>query len=195
MRPTPLLKAVLLFAVITGLTITGLAFGFLHKEDFDSQVRFSLSDQWGKKVSQADFRGHYLLVFFGFTNCGNTCPIQMSKLTQVLQNLQPSDISWPITPVFITVDPERDSAEKLREYLQHFNADFIGLRGSEQALVRTRESFNAFFTSTTNGQESNYDVAHSDGVYVIDPYSRIIDYLPLKTDAASITRRVKELVL
>ena len=195
MKPTPLFKAVLLFAVISGLAITGLAFGFLHKEDFDSRVRFSLSDQWGKKVNQTDFRGHYLLVFFGFTNCGNTCPIQMSKLTQVMKSLERTNINLPITPVFITVDPERDSAERLREYLQNFDADFIALSGSEQALARTAESFNAFFLKTTSKQDSNYDVGHSGGVYVIDPHSRLIDYLPLKADVASITRRVKELVL
>jgi protein SCO1 len=145
MGPTPLFKALLLFAVVSGLAITGLAFGFSHKEDFDPQVRFSLSDQWGKSVSQTDFRGRYLLVFFGFTNCGNTCPIQVSKLTQMVKNLERADINMSVTPVFITVDLERDSAERPREYLQHFDAGFIGLNGPDQALARTSESFSAFF--------------------------------------------------
>ena len=119
----------------------------------------------------------------------------MSKLTLVMKNLERADITLPITPVFITVDPEQDSAERLREYLQHFDADFIALNGSEQAQARAAKSFNAFFSTTTSKQDSNYDVAHSGGVYVIDPYNRLIDYLPLKADVASITGRVKELVL
>ena len=87
MRPTPVLKTILLFTVVLALAITGSTFAVLHKEDFDTQVRFSLLDHTGVRVTQEELRGQYLLVYFGFTSCAKTCPVQMSKLTQAVRQL------------------------------------------------------------------------------------------------------------
>ena len=195
MRPTPVLKTILLFTVVLVLAITGFAFGVLHREDFDTQVRFSLLDHTGVRVTQEDMRGQYLLVYFGFTSCAKTCPIQMTKLTQVVQQLDRDKIEKRITPVFITVDPKRDSVERLDEYLQHFDSRFIGLTGTPEALEQTTESFKALFTKKVAALHSDYDVPHSSVIYVVDPLSRVVDYIPFEADAVAIAWRVKELVL
>ena len=195
MRPTPVLKTILLFSVVLVLAITGSAFAVLHRDNFDTRVRFSLLDHTGKRVTQEDMRGQYLLVYFGFTSCAKTCPIQMSKLTQVVQQLDRDKMEKRITPVFITVDPKRDSVEKLNAYLQHFDSRFIGLTGSPESLEQTTENFKALFAKKGPALNDNYDVAHSSVIYVVDPLSRIVGYIPFEADAAAITRRVKELVL
>ena len=195
MQPTPVLKTILLFTVVLVLAITATVFAVLHKEDFDTQVRFSLLDQRGARVTQEDLRGQYLLVYFGFTSCAKTCPIQMSKLTQVVQQLDEDEIENRITPVFITVDPKRDSVERLDEYLQHFDDRFVGLTGSAEALQQASLSFKALSTKKIATLNENYDMAHSSVIYLVDPLSYIIDYIPFGTDAMAITSRVKELVL
>ena len=195
MRPTPVLKTILFFTVVLVLTVTGIAFGFLHKEDFDTHVRFSLLDQTGERVTHEDMRGQYLLVYFGFTSCAQTCPLQMSKLSQVVRQLDKDKIEKLITPVFITVDPKRDSVERLNEYLEHFDDRFIGLTGTPEALLRTTKSFNTLFTKKESALDGNYDVAHSSVIYVVDPLSRIVGYIPFEADVAVTTSRVKELIL
>ena len=195
MRPTPVLKTILLFSVVLVLAITGSAFAVLHRENFDTRVRFSLLDHTGTRVTQKDMRGQYLLVYFGFTSCAKTCPIQMSKLTQVVQQLDRDKMEKRITPVLITVDPKRDSVEKLNAYLRHFDSRFIGLTGTPESLERTTESFRALFAKKEPALNDNYDVAHSSVIYLVDPFGRIVDYMPFKADAQTITRRVKEFVL
>ncbi len=195
MRPTPVLKTLLFFAAFIVLTVTVFTFGILHREDFDSRVRFSLLDHTGERVTHEDMRGQYLLVYFGFTSCAQTCPLQMSKLTQVVRQLDQDKIEKRIIPVFITIDPKRDSVERLNEYLEHFDSRFIGLTGTPEALVRATKSFNALFSKKEAALNDNYDVAHSSVIYVVDPLSRRVDYIPFEADAAAITWRVKELIL
>ena len=195
MRPTPVLKTLLFFTVVLVLTVTGFAFGILHREDFDSRVRFSLLDHTGERVTHEDMRGQYLLVYFGFTSCVQTCPLQMSKLTQVVRQLDQDKIEKRITPVFITVDPKRDSVKRLNDYLEHFDSRFIGLTGTPEALARATKSFNTLFTKKEPALSDNYDVVHSSVIYVVDPLSRIVDYIPFEADAAAIAWRVKGLIL
>ncbi|MFT5133747.1 MAG: cytochrome oxidase Cu insertion factor (SCO1/SenC/PrrC family) [Gammaproteobacteria bacterium] len=195
MRPTPIFKALLLFAVIIGLGITGFAFALLHKEGFDEQIQFSLLDHSGVHVTQEDFRDQYLLVYFGFTSCANTCPIQMSKMTQVMQQLDQDQIEKRVTPVLITVDPERDTVERLAEYLQHFDNRFLGLTGTPASIEKTRASFKALFKKEETILDNNYNVSHTSVIYVVNPLSQIVGYIPFEADAAAITSRVRELIL
>jgi protein SCO1/2 len=195
MRPTPVLKTMLLFTVTLVLAVTAFAFGVLHKETPGTQVRFSLIDHTGLNITQEDMRGQYLLVYFGFTNCARTCPIQMSQLTQVVQQLDRDKIENPITPVFITVDPERDTVERLDAYLQHFDSRFIGLTGSETALKQASRSFKALYTKSALAPSDNYEVSHSSVIYVVDPLSRVVDYIPFEADALAMAGRIKELIL
>ena len=195
MRPTPVLKTILLVTVVLVLTVTGFAFGILHREDFDSHVRFSLLDHTGERITHEDMRGQYLLVYFGFTSCAQTCPLQVTKMAQVVRQLDQDKLEKRITPVFITIDPKRDTVERLNEYLEHFDRRFIGLTGTPEALVRATKSFNALFIKKEAALNDDYDVAHSSVIYVVDPLSRIVDYIPFEADATAIAWRVKELFL
>ena len=139
-------KTILLFAMVLVLAITGSAFAVLHRTDFNTKVHFSLLGHTGACVTEADMRGQHLLACFGFTSCVNTCPIQMAKLVQIVQQLDQDKIEKSIAPIFIAVDPGRDSVERLAEYLGHFDSRFIGLTGAPAALARATNSFSAFFT-------------------------------------------------
>jgi protein SCO1/2 len=95
----------------------------------------------------------------------------MSKMTQVVQQLDRDNIEIRITPVLITVDPKRDSVVRLNEFLQHFDGRFIGMTGAPEALASATKNFNAIFTKKDPSMDDNYEITHSSVIYVVDPFS------------------------
>ena len=93
---------------------------------------FSLTDSSGKHVTDKDFRGRDMLVFFGFTSCPDICPASLQLMSTVLDKLGPK--ADRITPIFITIDPERDTAPKLDEYVKHFSSRIVGLTGTPEEV-------------------------------------------------------------
>ena len=192
MRISPWTKSLLLFAVT--LTIVGASFTFvlLHHEDGDNRIAFSLTNQSGDRITQKNLAGKNLLVFFGFTSCRDVCPAQMSKLSNVMNSLDRSGHGKQITPVFISVDPERDSVEKVALYLKHFHASFIGLTGSRPALQSAADRFKTLLEKAPKQPIAGYQITHSSIFYIVDPYSRIIDFVPFAEPTADIVERVRE---
>ena len=192
----PLILFATIFAIVSGSFMLVVA---LH-EDGGNRVAFSLTDHHNQPVNQTDLAGKYQLVFFGFTSCADICPTQMSKLTQVMSNLDQTGHGQRVTPVFITVDPERDHPEKVASYLRYFDDRFVGLTGSRDALGRTAESFKTFLQASPvdkNEQRTgmkDYQVTHSSIVYLVDPFSRIVDYIAFDEGYESIAARVRDTI-
>lgn len=190
-----LMNNVLLSLAIVGVIVAGFVFGIPHDEEIGNRVQFSLLDHTGQRVTQDDLVGQYLLVFFGFTNCPHTCPVGMAQLTKVVDQLDEAGFSARITPVFISVDPERDTVEVVNSYLQSFHERFVGLTGTPTALESAAESFNTFFQAQATAENGNFDVIHSSAAYVIDPYSRVVEYIAFETGVEAAAVRIKELLL
>ncbi len=187
-------KTAILFFVIIGVIATSIAFTVWHHDDGDTRVRFRLTSHTGDSVTQAELRGRHLMVFFGFTSCHSICPTQMSKLTQVMAALDESGHGTRITPVFISVDPERDSPEKVAAYLQYFDDRFVGLTGSRSALESAADSFKTLLENLPVERNGKYQITHSSVVYIVDPLSRIVDYVPGTADHREMAEIIRDII-
>jgi len=131
---------------------------------------FELTDHTGRQRTLADFRGKVVLVFFGFTNCPDACPTAMAEMAQVVDRLGPDGARVQV--IFISVDPERDTAEVLAKYVPAFHPSFIGLRGSPEETARTAKEFKVYYRAnkSEHGADSkHYLVDHTAGIFVLDP--------------------------
>ena len=147
-----------------------------------------LADAHGKAVTLADFKGQALIVFFGYTSCPDVCPTSLARFAAVKQALG-KDASR-LQVLLITLDPERDTPEKLGAYVSAFDPSFIGLTGDLPAIEATAREFKVFFArSKAAGADAHghdhgdhgYTIDHSAGAYVFDPAGRIRLYV--KDDA------------
>ena len=126
---------------------------------------FALIDHQGREVTDQDLRGKYLLVFFGFTYCPDICPTTLSDMSSVVDALdQDAD---RITPLFITVDPERDDPATLASYLSHFDPAIVGLTGSLEAIDAVSAAYHVY--RKKNGQGDSYLIDHSAVTYLMSP--------------------------
>ena len=134
------------------------------------------------------------MVFFGFTSCHSICPTQMNKMTLVMAELDKSGHGTRITPVFISVDPERDSPNKVEAYLENFDDRFVGLTGSRPALESAANSFKTIFEDLRIERDDDYQVTHSSVVYIVDPFGRIVDYVPGAADHREMAKMIRDII-
>src|SRR5437764_281101 len=129
------------------LTAAGVAVPALHAQEgapaAGSEISFELLDLNGKPVRGADFRGRWLLVFFGYTSCPDLCPTVLLEIAQALAQLGPA--ARRVQPIFVSVDPDRDTAKKLQDYVNDFDPRILPLRGTEDQLARAAKSFGVAF--------------------------------------------------
>ena len=193
MNASPATKTAFLFLVILGAIVASFALTVWRYDD-DSRVQFRLTDHTGRIVTQDQLGGRHLMVFFGFTSCHDICPAQMTKLSLVMAELDRTGHGSRITPVFISVDPERDSPEKVAEFLGFFDERFVGLTGSRAALEGAADSFKTLLEDLPDDRRGNYQITHSTMVYILDPFSRIVDFLPGSADTAGMAERIREII-
>jgi protein SCO1 len=131
----------------------------------------SLPDADGKTRTLADFSGKVVIVFFGFAQCPDVCPSTLAEIAEVRQKLGAAGAN--VQPVFITVDPERDTAHVLKEYVRSFGDDVVALRGTlEQTQAAARE-FKVFFGKVPGKTEGSYTIDHTAGSFVFDPKGQV----------------------
>ena len=132
---------------------------------------FKLIDHNGQPRTLADFRGKVLVVFFGFTHCPDVCPITLSELARALKRLGAD--AQRVQVVMITVDPERDTPEVLKQYVTALDPGFLGLTGDPQAIAETAREFKVFYQKSPGATPQAYSVDHSSGTFVYDPAGRL----------------------
>jgi protein SCO1 len=140
--------------------VTGVGFG---KE-------LNLTDHNGKPRQLADFRGKVVTVFFGFTHCPDVCPTTLAEMVQVMKALGPD--AGRLQVLFVTVDPERDTPEVLRQYVPSFDPSFLGLYGDAEATARAAKEFKVFYQKQPS-KNGGYSMDHSAGTFVLDPEGRL----------------------
>jgi protein SCO1/2 len=153
---------------------------------------FRLTDHNGQERSLADFRGKVVVVFFGFTQCPDVCPTAMAQLVEVKQMLGKDGDK--LQALFITLDPERDSAEILKAYIANFDAGFLGLRPSLEQLPELTRHFKIFYKKNEGKTPTSYTLDHSAGSYVFDTQGRVRLYVRQNMSAAAITEDLKILL-
>jgi len=193
MNASPTAKTAILFFVILGVIATTFGVTVWRHED-NSRVQFRLTDQTGQVITQNHLGGRHLMVFFGFTSCVDICPVQMAKLTGVMAELDRTGHGTRITPVFISVDPERDTPEKVGAWLEHFDNRFVGLTGSRAALEGAADSFRTLLEDLPAETPEGYQITHSSMTFIVDPFGRIVDFLPEAADHVAMAEKIRDIV-
>lgn len=153
---------------------------------------FSLSDASGKLRTLADFRGKAVVVFFGYTQCPDVCPTTMIEMAQVMKALGPD--ADKVQVLFITLDPERDTAEVLRQYVPAFDPRFIGLRGNAEQTQKVAQDFKVFYQKVPGKTPGSYTMDHTAGTYVFDPQGRVRLFIRYGQPADTIAHDLKILL-
>jgi len=134
---------------------------------------FRLIDQSGKVVSDGDFRGRYMLVYFGYSFCPDVCPTTLSIMAQALDKMG-ADGSR-IVPVFITVDPARDTPKVLADYMKAFGPTFVGLTGSDDQIKAVEKEYRVYAAKRPLGN-GNYGMDHSSVIYLMGPAGKMVSF-------------------
>ncbi len=131
---------------------------------------FSLVDTNGKRVTDRDFRGKLMLVFFGYSHCPDVCPTELQTMSEVMTKLGPE--AGKVAPIFISVDPKRDTPDVLAAYMKNFDARITGLTGGQDEIASAAKAYRVYFRKTGETGGDDYTVDHSAFVYLMDGEGR-----------------------
>ena len=152
---------------------------------------FHLVDQNGKPVSDADLKGKWQLVFFGYTHCPDTCPTALNEISLALDQLGKKRDEVEV--VFITVDPERDTSEVLKSYVQSFDASIIALTGSPDQVAQAAKGYRVYYAKHSR-PDGGYDMDHSAVIYIMDPQGRFTATFTPDATADAMAERLQKLL-
>jgi protein SCO1/2 len=134
-----------------------------------------LSDTAGERRTLDDYKGRAVVLFFGYTHCPDVCPAALAKFAEVLKAM--GDDGSKVQVLFVTLDPERDTAEKLAQYVPFFHPSFIGLTGSREEVDAVAREYRVFYARQPPAGGSEYSLDHWAGAYAVDPAGRLRLYL------------------
>ena len=153
---------------------------------------FALTDASGARRTLADYRGRVVVLFFGYTHCPDVCPTTLTQLAQARRLLGPD--AGRVQVLFVTLDPERDTAQLLARYAPAFDPSFVGLTGTQPQIEAAAREFKVFFQKVTGPTSDSYTLDHSSGSFVFDPQGRIRLYLPDRAQPDQIAADLKRLL-
>ena len=152
---------------------------------------FRLVDQNGKTVTDADLKGKWSLVYFGYTHCPDACPTALNDIAIALDQLGPKREA--VRSVFITVDPERDTPEVLKDYVTSFDAAILALSGSPEEIARAAKAYRVYYAKHPE-PGGDYSMDHSSVIYVMDPQGRFTASFTHESAPEQISERLKKLL-
>jgi cytochrome oxidase Cu insertion factor (SCO1/SenC/PrrC family) len=150
---------------------------------------FDLVDHTGQRRTDADFRGKLVLIYFGFTRCPDACPTELLAISLALDKL--GRATDAVQPLFITVDPERDTPAVLADYVASFHPRLVGLTGEPAAIKTLAHAYKTFFARSAGGSAGNYSIDHTGFIYVVGPDGRYRDFLPPQLTPEQIADAIK----
>ena len=154
--------------------------------------QFTLNDHNGQPRSLADFRGKVVVIFFGYTSCPDVCPTALFKLAEVMKALGPE--AEKLQVLFVSVDPERDTAARLKDFVPWFHPSFLGLHGDAAQTKAVSEEFRVFSSRRDVGSQLGYVLDHSSGAYVYDPAGRLRLYVRDTASVEDIVGDIRQLL-
>lgn len=157
---------------------------------------FALTASDGRTVTWDDFAGKYRVVYFGYAFCPDVCPTDMQRVAQGLQLLKASDpeLAAKIQPIFITIDPERDTAQVVGEFAAAFSPDIIGLTGTPDQIAAAAKAFRVFYAKGDSVEGGGYLVDHSNIVYLFGPAGEPLATLPVDQGADAVAADLRKWV-
>jgi protein SCO1/2 len=184
-----LLVAALLIGGAAVLVLTG------HGRDGAPSVGgpFALVDGDGKTVTDQTFRGKFLLVYFGYTYCPDVCPTTLNEVADAMDKLGAT--AARVQPIFITVDPKRDSPAVIKQYAANFSPRLLGLTGTPEQIAKVAKEYRVYYAEHRTGPGPNdYSMDHSSILYLMGPDGQFIEPIPADETAATIAADIQKAV-
>lgn len=153
---------------------------------------FQLVDTTNTPVTEANFQGKLQLVYFGFTFCPDICPTDLLVISNVMEKLGAD--AENVKPIFITVDPERDTPEHLKTYMENFSPTITALTGSPEAIAAVAKEYKVYYKRIDDGKTKDYLVDHTAIKYLMDRNGQFITHFPAGTDVDVIVKKIKEVM-
>jgi cytochrome oxidase Cu insertion factor (SCO1/SenC/PrrC family) len=150
---------------------------------------FELVDGEGRMRTDAEFRGHHMLVFFGFTYCPDVCPTELATVGQALDLL--GGRADRVQPIFISVDPERDTPEMVGQYVRHFHPRLLGLTGTEEQVAEAARAYRVYYRKNESAETTEYLVDHSAITYLMGPDGKYVAHFSPGTRAKAMAETIR----
>ncbi|KAJ3125562.1 Cu-binding protein [Nowakowskiella sp. JEL0407] len=157
---------------------------------------FSLVDHDGRPVTDMDFRGKYLLLYFGYTFCPDVCPEELEKMGVIVDKVDKVKKDG-VLPIFISCDPKRDSVESIKEYVREFHPKFLGLTGTHQQIKRVAKAYRLYYSSppkAVDDDDADYLVDHSIFFYLVDPNGQYIAHFGRTDTSDFVAEKILEAI-
>ncbi|MGE0719668.1 MAG: SCO family protein [Alphaproteobacteria bacterium] len=193
-------RALIIFAVGFGLLVVALAALYAGRIGGTARLAevtgpqiggpFAMTDQDGRKVTEASWPGRHLLVFFGFTHCPDVCPLALGEVSMALDTLGKAD-AVRLQPLFVTVDPERDTAAALKDYLMAFDERILGLTGTPEEVAAMARAYRVYYKKTPVQGALGYTMDHSAFVYLISPQGKLEAFFTHETKGDAMAQKIK----
>lgn len=151
---------------------------------------FVLRDADGRAVRLADFRGKLVLLYFGYSACTDVCPTDLLEIAKLLSLLGPK--APQVQPIFVTLDPERDTPDFIREYASAFHPRIIALRGSEAETRTVALAYKVFYEKVPLPSAKGYTIDHTAFIYLLDRQGRYVAFMPPGTEAARMLAMIRD---
>jgi cytochrome oxidase Cu insertion factor (SCO1/SenC/PrrC family) len=154
---------------------------------------FTLTDTTGKQVTDKDYRGRYMLVFFGFTSCPDICPAGLQLISAALDKVGAKAAN--VTPIFISVDPERDTRAKLGSYVNNFNPRIVGLTGTPEEIAAVAKAYKVFYEKTPNeASPAEYGMNHTSIIYLMNPDGEYVTHFTPMTSIDAMVDKLNKVL-
>jgi cytochrome oxidase Cu insertion factor (SCO1/SenC/PrrC family) len=155
---------------------------------------FTLIDDKGKTVTEKDYSGRYTLVFFGFTSCPDICPAGLQLISAALENLGPK--ADRITPIFVSIDPERDTPAKIGAYVKNFNSRIVGLTGTPPQVDAIAKAYKVYYKKVANegGPPGDYTMDHTSIIYLMNPEGEFVTHFTPTTTVDEMTAKLDKVL-
>jgi len=150
---------------------------------------FALVDHQGRKRTEADYRGKLLLVYFGYSTCADICPTDLQQIGAAIESLGSRGDS--VQPIFITLDPERDTPRRLAAYVPAFHPRLVGLGGSLAAVRNAAAAYRVYFRKAPIGKAGDYAIDHSAVIFMMDREGKYIGFFPPSTPASRMAEMMR----
>jgi len=186
------------FALLAGLAVVWQVFGskdhaLVPVPDSNASLiggAFTLTSHTGKRVSDSDFRGKYMLVYFGYTFCPEICPTELQAMTEAIDLL--GEAGAEVVPILISVDPERDTVEKLKEYVPLFHKNLVGLTGTPEEIAKAAKAYRVYYAKA--GEGANYEMDHSAIIYLMDKDGKYATHFAYGMTPEKMAQKIKAIM-
>lgn len=155
---------------------------------------FTLTDHDGRRVTAADFRGRYMLVFFGYTFCPDVCPTTLTEISTAMDLL--GEQAERVQPLFVSVDPARDTVAALKDYMSNFDPRILGLTGSAEEVKQAAKAYRVYYSKVVpkDGDPEDYLMDHSSVIYLMGPDGKFVTHFSYQTPGEKIAARLKKIL-